>query len=69
MNFTSEDYQNLISTRKKICLSCEHLYSTTKICKKCGCFMPVKWKLMGASCPIEKWKTPYLAKSVLLSKK
>lgn len=42
------------SLRMDICNGCEHL-SITKQCDKCGCFMPLKVKLLHASCPIGKW--------------
>lgn len=41
--------------RIEICNSCEHLYTPTRNCKKCGCFMDVKSWLAPASCPIGKW--------------
>lgn len=41
--------------RYKICIECPELIQSTKQCKKCGCFMKVKTKLKGASCPIGKW--------------
>jgi len=25
------------------------------ICGKCGCMMPIKTRLRGASCPLNKW--------------
>ena len=41
--------------RMDLCLACEILMPITKICKKCGCFMEIKTKLMEATCPIGKW--------------
>jgi len=41
--------------RYSICKSCEHLYTLTNTCKKCGCFMKLKTTLTAASCPIDKW--------------
>ena len=41
--------------RMKICLQCEHFFKATKQCKKCGCFMPIKVRLPGLHCPVDKW--------------
>lgn len=41
--------------RMKICLQCEHFLKITKQCKKCGCFMPIKVRIPGQKCPVEKW--------------
>ena len=35
----------------KICQECEYFKSTTKQCKICGCFMPLKTLLPGMKCP------------------
>lgn len=40
--------------RLAICESCEH-YTSLKFCSQCNCFMPVKTKLAGKKCPLEKW--------------
>jgi hypothetical protein len=41
--------------RFSICLECPELIQLTKQCKKCGCFMVGKTKLVKASCPLGKW--------------
>lgn len=41
--------------RMEICNSCEHLFTLTKTCKKCGCFMTIKSKLQSSTCPVDKW--------------
>ncbi len=41
--------------RMKLCLQCEHFFKPTRQCKKCGCFMPIKVRLSGSSCPVKKW--------------
>lgn len=41
--------------RLNICLSCDKLYTPTKSCKLCGCFMVLKTWLPGQNCPINKW--------------
>jgi hypothetical protein len=41
--------------RYATCLSCENFLKSTKVCKKCFCFIPLKIFFKGASCPIGKW--------------
>lgn len=48
----SDDVQK---DRINICNSCEFLFTPTRNCKKCGCFVDAKTKLQSASCPINKW--------------
>ena len=40
--------------RLKICGTCPHFWKR-KICKKCGCVMPLKVKIKKAKCPEGKW--------------
>lgn len=47
--------KEISNSRYEICNSCPELFSLTKQCKKCGCFMALKTKLADASCPIGKW--------------
>jgi rRNA maturation endonuclease Nob1 len=37
------------------CLDCDRLFKPTYSCKECGCFMKIKVKLQGVSCPLKKW--------------
>ena len=56
--FNSENYiQDLTisDARLDICKSCPELIRFTGQCKKCGCFMKIKTRLQGATCPIGKW--------------
>lgn len=48
---TSED-------RYKICKSCDQL-NKLKLCKQCGCFMPLKTKIAVVNCPLNKWNNPW----------
>lgn len=41
--------------RYSICKQCPELIKLTKQCKKCGCFMSAKTKLLEAVCPLGKW--------------
>jgi hypothetical protein len=47
--------EDLAESRYDICKSCPELIQMTKTCKKCGCFMSAKTKLLNAACPIGKW--------------
>jgi hypothetical protein len=49
--FASEE---VITERNALCNSCPS-YSRLKICRECGCIMPLKVKLTAAVCPIGKW--------------
>ncbi len=41
--------------RYSICKTCPELIKLTTQCKKCGCFMSAKTKLLNSSCPVGKW--------------
>lgn len=47
--------ENIAEHRMSICRSCPELIKFTLQCKQCGCFMAIKTKLQGATCPIGKW--------------
>lgn len=51
-NYVEED---IAAERFEICKACPELIKLTKQCKKCGCFMAAKTKLIGAECPLGKW--------------
>lgn len=56
--FNSRNYvkdSNISDARLDICRSCPELIKFTLQCKQCGCFMAIKTKLQGATCPIGKW--------------
>lgn len=56
--FNSKNYiQDLTisDARYQICKACPEMIKMTKQCKKCGCFMAIKTRLQGATCPIGKW--------------
>lgn len=46
--------EDLQKARMAICKSCPEL-TTLNRCQKCGCFMDVKTRLVGAHCPLAKW--------------
>lgn len=50
--YASDD---LAESRYSTCRSCPELIQLTKTCKKCGCFMSAKTKLLNATCPLNKW--------------
>lgn len=45
----------IAKTRMSICQACPELIKATTTCTKCGCFMKLKTRLEGSSCPIGKW--------------
>jgi hypothetical protein len=45
----------LINSRLEICRSCNWFRHSTEQCKKCGCFMKLKTRLVNANCPLGKW--------------
>ncbi len=48
--------RELTEKRLKICSECPRLFKPTYTCKECGCFMKIKTKILGASCPLGKWE-------------
>jgi hypothetical protein len=55
MNMEKVEKLEYAKERYVICKSCEYFDNLFKLCKKCGCFMPVKTQFKRFSCPIEKW--------------
>jgi hypothetical protein len=47
--------KNIAEQRFSICQSCPELIHITNQCKKCGCFMRAKTKLINSQCPLGKW--------------
>lgn len=41
--------------RLSTCMECEFSFKN-KLCKKCGCVLPVKISVALAKCPINKWE-------------
>jgi hypothetical protein len=52
IKIATEEKQN---ERLALCKACEHYYEKMSMCKKCGCFMPLKVKKESVKCPIDKW--------------
>ena len=42
--------------RLDVCAECPRLFAPTFTCRECGCFMKVKVRLAGSSCPLGKWE-------------
>lgn len=38
-----------------ICKGCDKFFKPTRQCKECMCFMNLKTKIEGATCPLGKW--------------
>ena len=47
--------KDIIEARFEDCKACEHFVKLTSQCLKCGCFMKVKTRVAGASCPVGEW--------------
>jgi hypothetical protein len=52
--FSSEELSN---KRYNICKTCSNF--KFGFCKKCGCLMVAKTKLLSATCPVDKWEDKY----------
>jgi hypothetical protein len=46
--------QKTENNRNEICKKCES-FTLLKLCKECGCIMPLKSKLKDVVCPLNKW--------------
>ena len=53
-NMARADEDKAVS-RFATCQECPSLIKLTNQCKECGCFMKLKVKLEGATCPLGKW--------------
>lgn len=51
-NYTTKDIRN---DRYEVCKGCEHFFNPIKMCRECGCSMPLKTWLTDATCPVGKW--------------
>ena len=55
MNLPEDTELEPFSLRRiKICRECTHYKAF--ICTQCGCVMPIKVKIKGVSCPLNKWQ-------------
>ena len=50
--FASDD---LYRERMMICKSCDKYKELENECEVCGCYVPIKAKIILDSCPINKW--------------
>ena len=50
-------FVNLSMARQRYdhCKKCEFFNADLKICKKCGCLMPIKVTIGASGCPIGLW--------------
>jgi hypothetical protein len=51
-NYTTRDVRD---SRYEICKGCDEFAKPIKMCKECGCNMPLKTWLSQAECPLGKW--------------
>lgn len=47
--------EELSAARMNECTDCMHYRKMIKQCNLCGCLLPLKTKILEASCPIDKW--------------
>jgi hypothetical protein len=47
--------ETLAQSRYNVCKSCDRFISLTRLCRECGCFMPLKTKFQETVCPLKKW--------------
>lgn len=52
---TVERDLSLKPSRYSICKACDRFNTSFKLCKECGCFMPMKTLIKNESCPLNKW--------------
>jgi len=45
----------IYNKRKEICKNCPRYDLKQKRCMECGCYIPVKAKMMFEDCPLYKW--------------
>lgn len=48
---TPEIYEQRID----ICKNCDMLNEEIKMCKRCGCFVYIKARIVKSKCPLDKW--------------
>jgi len=41
--------------RMELCEECEHFRANSKMCKICGCYLPLKTQMANMKCPLDKW--------------
>lgn len=51
-NYTTKDIRD---SRYEVCKGCDHFFNPIKMCRECGCSMPLKTWLTDATCPVGKW--------------
>lgn len=47
--------KEVAQARYNICKTCDVFNTAIKLCKECGCVMPIKVKFAAADCPLGKW--------------
>lgn len=47
--------KTLAEGRIEVCQRCDEFQKISRQCRKCGCFMDAKVKLLHSGCPINKW--------------
>lgn len=55
LNSNNYTTKNIRDSRYEVCKGCEHFFNPIKMCRECGCSMPLKTWLKNATCPVGKW--------------
>lgn len=55
LNSNNYTTKNTRDSRYEVCKGCEHFFNPIKMCRECGCSMPLKTWLKNATCPVGKW--------------
>jgi len=47
--------KHIAEKRLNVCKMCDEYIAFTSMCRKCGCILPLKTKLLNEKCPLGKW--------------
>lgn len=50
--------ESIYQKRLEVCNNCEWFDHEAERCRKCGCFVKIKARLMSDKCPLNKWDQP-----------
>lgn len=53
--FPNEEMELLAKKRIRFCVDCDKLIKQSKICGKCGCYVPAKVRSKKSKCPLNLW--------------
>lgn len=47
--------ESVIEERHRLCRACDRYVTRTHQCRECWCFMDIKARRPGSTCPLGKW--------------